>query len=172
MFGLLADFSQRTICIVPVYENARARWFAELLVGWRARTVVLSAEEHDRSVAIVQAACHACILTYAALVSHSAASIEKTFQLATHVQTALLALATRITSGDVGLYWSVQADNPYAGQAREDLISSLCAFHRAVGLGAREDLVSLFKTFSEQVKVELPDLIDLAARIIEVSKRK
>jgi prephenate dehydrogenase len=170
MFGPVADFAQRNVCIIPFAENGRSRWFTQLLMRWGARLTTLTAREHDRVTAYTQALPHAAILSFAAALTQAGEPHDLTLRLATPIHTTMLALAARIVSGEPSLYWTIQADNPYAAEARELLRLSLARLQEAVEAGNPLYLEGLFDGVVSTTGADHASLKDRASRIVDVAK--
>ena len=64
MFGPTADFAGRNLAVVKVRAGNRAESVLTLLRGWELNLIELTAEEHDRATAWLQAGAHAALLAW------------------------------------------------------------------------------------------------------------
>ncbi|UCF66272.1 MAG: prephenate dehydrogenase, partial [Acidobacteriota bacterium] len=135
MFAPAADFDGRHLVIIDLgLANGLRDHFRELLSGWKSRTSEMSAEEHDRATAYVQAGTHAAVLAFATMFARGAVSVAQLEKLSTSVSRSLLSMAARMVgTNDPDLYWSIQHENPFASDAREQLAEQATAFAREIG---------------------------------------
>lgn len=174
MFGPTDDFTRLNLCIVPIADGAApaAGEFRRIIGQWGARTVELSSEEHDRLTAWTQAACHFTLFGYGAALAGSGADWERLRQVATPAQEILLALVARVVSSSEDTYWQIQKENPFAAEARRQLLAAAgevdaaarqasdAAFAEMIrrvaghmaGASGRNDLKELSDHLAEQVR--------------------
>lgn len=120
------DNSMRgNISIIPVTPGPESSAFRDMLIRWGGNPIQTTADEHDRTMAMVQVITHAAILAFAATTSCSELLGSAIHGSGTPVQQGLAALAARVSSGDPALYWDIQKNNPYADTARQRLSQAL-----------------------------------------------
>ncbi|MFD4636540.1 prephenate dehydrogenase/arogenate dehydrogenase family protein [Lentzea sp. NPDC058436] len=137
MFAPALGFRDHAVAAVPVEVGRRARWLLELITGEGARVVELSAQEHDRVTAVVQAATHASVLALGKVTAELGISIDRIVDLAPPPHRTLLALLARITGANPEVYWDVQASNRAAAAARTALAGALVDLDALVTAGGR-----------------------------------
>lgn len=161
MFAPAADFSGLNLAVVRIRENAATARLERIANGWRARTTVLTAEEHDRLTACVQVMPHAALLALGAALADSGFEPATTGQVATPVHAAMSSLLARVLHGRNETYWSIQTDNPFAAEARAGLMAAL---REIDAMSSRGDDAE-FGQLVERISSHLGDAFDaLAAR--------
>jgi 4-amino-4-deoxyprephenate dehydrogenase len=148
MFGPMEDFSGRAVCVVPLRENSRARKFSALLAQWGAQVRLLTAQQHDSAMALVQALPHAALIAFGATLAGSGVSFDTLVGVATPVQKLMLALTARLVSAAPETYWSIQAANPHASRVRDALASQLGSLTEA----ASDDDAQRFRMTLEAIR--------------------
>ncbi len=121
MFGPELGMAGRAVTLVELLAGARTEWFASLLHARGARIVRLSAEEHDRAAAMLQALPHVALLAFARALAECELDLDAALCIAPPPASAAVALAARIAAGNPLLYSEIQAANPFAPQARAAL---------------------------------------------------
>lgn len=121
MFAPALGFAGHPVASVTVRDGRRGRALHDLIEGWGARVVTVTADQHDRLAAAAQALTHAAVLTFGIALTELDVDIADLDRIAPPPHTALLALLARIASGAREVYWDVQAANPYAPAARRAL---------------------------------------------------
>ncbi len=170
MFGPVDDFEARNVAVVPLNENERTDGFINLLTKWRANVTRVTAEEHDRTTAYVQAASHAAILSFAGAIARSGISYESFRNLSTPVQRTLLVLAARIASGDGDLYWNIQSDNPFAHDARELLKTELTKLAVTIDDDNSDEFSRLIDEVAKMLEPDKERLLEIAANLVDTVK--
>ena len=135
MFGPAAGIAGRAVIAVGQRTGPRAAELVRLLSHWGARVVPTGADRHDRLTATAQALTHAAVLAFGLALERSSADISELIAIAPPPHLAMLALLARITTGTPEVYWDVQAANPYAANARENLRASLLELEEAIAGG-------------------------------------
>ncbi len=132
MFGPGLGMAGRAVALVSLRAGPRTEWFASLLRARGARIVQLSALEHDRAAAALQALPHVALLAFARALAECGLDLDAALCMAPPPAIAAAALAARIAGGDPHLYSEIQAANPFAQGAREALARAVEQVGRAV----------------------------------------
>jgi prephenate dehydrogenase len=122
MFAPSLGFAGHPVASVIVRDGRRGRALHDLIEGWGARMVNVTADQHDRLAAAAQALTHAAVIAFGAALAELDVDIADLDRIAPPPHAALLALLARITSGAPEVYWDVQAANPHAPAARRALL--------------------------------------------------
>ena len=173
MFGPAEDFTGFNLCTVPMAEGdaaTRAEFFG-LLDRWHARRIELSAEEHDRLTAWVQAACHFAILGYGAALAASGASWEAMQRLSTPTQQLLLSLVARIALSDEATYGQIQKENPFAAGARAEIAAACGRLEQLSGGQPDPTFQNLFHHIAGFLSAEGGHLKGLSDRLVELVRQ-
>jgi 4-amino-4-deoxyprephenate dehydrogenase len=167
MFAPDLGFSGRSVIVVPYAAKGRARHFQKLLSTWRATTVSMSAEEHDRACAALQVATHAAILGFAFALKASGYDPATVAAIMPPPHRTLLALTGRILAADPAVYHDIQASNPFAAEMRARLREAQATLEASVAAGPAQfarDMSGL----REMLAHGDVDYAELCARLFEV----
>ena len=173
MFGPVEDFTGFNLCTVPMTDGTseyRAAFLA-LLNTWNARLIELSAEEHDRLTAWVQAACHFAILGYGAALAASGASWERMQRISTPTQQLLLSLVARIALSDEATYGQIQKENPFAAGARAEIAAACGRLEQLSGGQPDPTFQNLFRHIAGFLSAEGGHLKGLSDQLVELVRR-
>ena len=170
MFGPVEDFTGFNLCTVPMAKGdaGACAEFVGLLDSWRARRIELSAEEHDRLTAWVQAACHFAILGYGAALAASGASWEAMQRISTPTQQLLLSLVARIALSDEATYGQIQKENPFAAGARAEIAAACGRLEQLSGGQPDPTFQNLFHHIAGFLSAEGGHLKGLSDRLVEL----
>ncbi|AEH44813.1 Prephenate dehydrogenase [Thermodesulfatator indicus DSM 15286] len=146
------------IALWPSRGQTWFNWFKNFLEQKGAKTVVVSPEEHDRTMAVVQIINHLMLLALGKLMDTSGLDLKLIKDLATPSFERQLEIVARFADQDPYLYALIQFDNPEGQAMREKYLSIL---EDLVQIAARKDFekfVSLFKDvqkLSRNLKLDL-----------------
>ena len=173
MFGPVEDFTGFNLCVVPMGGGAAEPRdaFVALLKGWKAHHVDLSAEEHDRLTAWVQAACHFAILGYGAALAASGASWESMQRISTPTQQLLLSLVARIALSDEATYGQIQKENPFAAGARAEIAAACGRLEQLSGGQPDPTFQNLFRHIAGFLATDGGHLKGLSDRLVEMVRQ-
>jgi len=136
-----------TVAVTPVRAASQASLLLRSLVTWGGTILEMTADDHDRAMAMVQVIAHAAILSFGAAGEEFARTSSPL--ATTPVHTMLSGLVRRITAGDPALYWDIQRTNVHAAGARERLARNLDEFRRAIDSGDVDAFTALFRRVSQ-----------------------
>ena len=173
MFRPAEDFTGFKLCTVPMAEGdlePRAEFFG-LLDAWHARRIELSAEEHDRLTAWVQAACHFAIVGYGAALAAWGASWEAMQRISTPTQQLLLSLVARIALSDEATYGQIQKENPFAAEARAEIAAACGRLEQLSGGQPDPTFQNLFHHIAGFLSAEGGHLKGLSDRLVELVRQ-
>jgi prephenate dehydrogenase len=167
MFAPSLGMAGRPIAVITLADGPRAKSFLKLVASWGAKLVHLEAADHDRLVASVQAASHLSILAFGLALKELGADVGKLSSLATPPHLTLLALLSRLTSGQPEVYWDIQAGNPDAPAARAALRHGIDRLTAAIERNDPAEFVDLFEEMRNYLQDERGDLSKLCTQIFE-----
>ena len=175
MFGPSVNtLQEQRIVLVPGRTHPGSDWESWLRTSLRARGLTIleaSAEEHDRSMSIVQVLTHFSTEVLGLAMSRLSVPVEETLKFASPVYLIELLMTARhfCQSGD--LYGAIHMANPNRKAIVEAFQDSIGLWREAVGSGDQEAFSSLFEecseffgSFSERAMEQSGHLID---RLVE-----
>jgi prephenate dehydrogenase len=167
MFAPDLGFGGRGVIVVPYAARGRARRFQTLLGNWGATTVSMSAEDHDRACAALQVATHAAILGFAFCLKATGYDPASVAAIMSPPHRTLLALTGRIRAADPGVYYAIQASNPFAPGMRTQLLEAQRTLEASVAAGP-ENFARSIEGLREMLALGDVDYAELCARLFEV----
>jgi 4-amino-4-deoxyprephenate dehydrogenase len=141
LFGPSLDFAGQNVALTMFRGGGRATTFAACIRSWRANLTELSPEEHDRFTAFTQVAIHCALLASGALAS-SAQDPQALLRVATPPFRAILCLLGRMLRQNPEVYWDIQANNPFAAEARAALQREVAALDGLIKHGNSADFAA------------------------------
>jgi 4-amino-4-deoxyprephenate dehydrogenase len=168
MFAPDVGFNDQNVAAIAVRPGPRADDFLAWIERWGATVTSMSVEEHDRQMAIIQGVTHAVIIAYGLCLAELGYDPSAGAALMSRPHRALLALFARVASLDPGVYWSIQADNPFAPAARKALVSTIETFDSMVRAGERKEFDRRLHASKQQLAPMLDDLTAHAIRMLQM----
>jgi prephenate dehydrogenase len=162
MFAPALGFSGRPVALVDLCPGPATRAFAELLARHGARCVAVSAGEHDRLTAGLQVATHAAVLAFGLALRELRLDAQALVELAPPPHHAMLALLSRIASGNPEVYREIQAAHPDGPAVRESLRQALTALD---GAGEPARFAELVRQLTEWLGDRRPGLAEECAEL-------
>lgn len=125
MFAPDMGFGDQNVAAVPITGGDKSDEFCGYLRDWGASVTCMDAVTHDRQTAVTQALTHAVAIAFGDCLSPLGYDAGKAWPIASPPHRLLMTLYARILNKDPDVYWEIQADNPYASEARMALIQAL-----------------------------------------------
>ena len=170
MFAPLPDFSGRGMAMVVVRANERSAAFEGLVRSWGVDPCLLSAAEHDRTTASIQALPHTALIAFGATLANSGIPFETMWKLATPIHKTLLGLLSRVAGRDQSVHYSIQADNPFAEAARGDLQARIAALSAQVKAGDEAGFCEQLQQTYAWLKPAEPQIRALANGVVDLTR--
>ncbi|MGW1512489.1 4-amino-4-deoxyprephenate dehydrogenase CmlC [Streptomyces sp. NPDC002394] len=157
MFAPAAGMTGRPVAAVVTRDGPGVAALLRLVESGGGRPVRLSAEEHDRTVAVTQALTHAVILSFGLALARLGVDVRTLTATAPPPHQVLLALLARVLGGSPEVYGDIQRSNPRAASARRALAEALRSFASLAGDGPdpAEDLDGVFEELRRLMGPEL-----------------
>ncbi len=144
------DLRDQKVALWPSRGKRWFEWFRDFLSEQGAKAVVVSPEEHDRIMAIVQVINHFMLLGLGRLMEKSGLSLEDIKALATPSFERQLEIVARFADQDPYLYGLIQFDNPEGENMRQAFLAEL---EELAAIASRKDLETFVKLFKEVQKL-------------------
>jgi prephenate dehydrogenase len=149
------------VVISPVRGGSWLPWLGDVMRSSGMRVRQSSPEEHDASMAIVQALLHSSFVALSAVMSAAALPPAKALAWASPTMKLQLAMAARILSQDAGLYADLVVLNEHAPEQLDELADQL---HRLAGIARGRDRAAFVDAFLAARAAFGDTLADLADR--------
>jgi prephenate dehydrogenase len=165
MFAPALGFAGNAVAATRVAGGPRTEWLLGAIRRAGARVVELSAAEHDRITAVLQAATHASVLAFGRVVVEHGADPGALVDLAPPPHLTMLALLARMSGGNPEVYWDIQAANPGAPAARTALAEAVRELDGLVRAGDRAGFAWWLRQVESYLGARSGELRDRCARI-------
>jgi prephenate dehydrogenase len=166
MFAPLLGMSGRPVIAVVSRAGPRGNELLRVVSASGACLTRMTAEDHDRLTAGLQALTHVTVLAFGMALASLDFEVADAAALAPPPYTILLALLARIVSGTGELYWDIQAGNPYAERSREALINAAMRLHEISALDDQV-FVSMLRQTADLLGEKTETYRDLCGRMVE-----
>lgn len=166
MFGPSSDLRGRNVASIPLADGPLVAEVEAMLRSEGATVARLTADEHDRGVAVTQVMVHAALLGLGLASREAHVPAGTTRAVGTPVHQVLESLLARLCAGDPALYAHIQRDNPHAPWARRLLREALDRLDGASAAppGTLESLIGAAAPGAPAAALDLAERITDAAR--------
>lgn len=166
MFAPSLEFLGQNVAMVQIRPGPHTGVVEHLLLGWGAKVHHLTAQQHDRSTAAIQAATHAAVIAYGLALAALGYRTAEALPISTPPHRTLLALLARVASGNPGVYWQIQSENPLAEDVRRQLAAGAEHLQRLVAANDQRAFSEMMSGLRALVDDAGPGLPEFAARVL------
>ena len=146
MFGPdVASFAGQVFVYAPGREAAAAEPLLEQIRRWGAKVVTCSAEEHDRSMGIIQALRHFTTFAYGVFLSKLNPDLSVILQLSSPIYRLELEMVGRLFAQDPRLYADIILANPRNTQIIRGYVESLAPELAMIEARDRDEFIRRFE---------------------------
>lgn len=167
MFGPSLGFQNQSVASIDVNAGVLASEFKHYMESAGASVIDMTAEQHDRSTSITQAATHAAIIAFGMALDKLNYNADEVKPIWTPPHRALMALLARIVAADPEVYRDIQLSNPYAQEARKTLSECLIELDSNVMRDDRSEFAELFKVLKSVLGSNNKELTALCHKMFE-----
>ena len=115
------DFKGQVVTLTPVKENGWLNKVKTFLEEQGAHVEIISSEEHDYIMSVVQSLTHWVIISFGVTLKEIGFDINRSRRFATPIYEVMLDITARILAQDPNLYTYIQK-NPFAMDVREKFL--------------------------------------------------
>ena len=134
----------QTIVVCRSRAGSRAAALCQVLESCGAVLKDMSAEEHDRLMAVVQGMNHFHSIVFAHAMKALKVPIDQTMEVASPVYRIRMQLMGRILAQDPSLYADIHLYNPYVLPALKEFMNSAGQFFQEISNGSRSGCMDFF----------------------------
>ncbi len=139
------DLCGQKVVLWPARGKRWFSWFKQFVENAGGKPVIISPEEHDQAMAIIQVINHFMLLALGKLIDDSGIPLEKIKALATPAFVRQLDILARFADQDPYLYGAIQFDNPSGGEMRNRYIDIAKKLNEIAQKQDLESFVTIFK---------------------------
>ncbi|WP_168719007.1 prephenate dehydrogenase/arogenate dehydrogenase family protein [Thermosulfurimonas marina] len=154
--------SGQTVALCPGRGERWLSWFREFLEVRGARTVVLSPEEHDRIMSLVQVLNHFWLVVLGRTLAESGLPVDRVVALATPSFRRQLEILSRLALQDPELYTTIQFENPLGEETRRLFWQIARELSEVLARKERQTYLQTFKEVQALAR-EIGSLLGLSA---------
>jgi 4-amino-4-deoxyprephenate dehydrogenase len=172
LFGPDLGFADQNVVVTRRCGGPKAESLLSLLNAWGANLVYMTGEEHDRTMAYVQAATHVAILAFGSTLvrlGYDLSTVQKTF---TPPHRVLLALLARIVAAEPEVYWDIQRGNSTAEHVRASFLQCLSEIDETIRAGDQSGFRSMLEEIRSMLGLQMFPLAADAAVLLGANRNK
>ncbi len=140
------DLVGQKVAMWPSRGNSWFSWFKDFVETSGGKAVVVSPEEHDQAMAIIQVINHFMLLALGKLIEECGISLEHLKDLATPSFERQLDIVARFADQDPFLYGAIQFDNPEGEAVRQAYLKYI---QKLEEIARKKDMKAFVELFLE-----------------------
>lgn len=139
------DLRAQKVALWPARGERWFEWFKKFVEEAGGEAVVISPEEHDQAMAIIQVINHFMLLALGQVIDQSGIPVDKLKALATPSFVRQLDILSRLADQDPYLYGAIQFDNPAGEEMRRRYLASAEKLAEVASRHDMEGFVAIFR---------------------------
>lgn len=144
LFDSSVGFKSQNFILCPAKENNNSRWYREFLKSLRLNVIELSADEHDRQMAVIQGLTHISNISLGYALKKVGYGLNNAEKLSSPVYLLRLYTAGRILAQDEKLYSDIEMENPYSKETAKAYLDAVKELESAVEKGDKNAFERIF----------------------------
>ncbi len=143
------DLHGQKVALWPARGQHWFSWFKRFVESAGGEPIIISPEEHDQAMAIIQVINHFMLLALGKLINDCEIPLEKLKTLATPSFVRQLDILARFVDQDPYLYGAIQFDNPCGEEMRNRYLEAAEKLNKVAQEGDIESFVAIFREVQE-----------------------
>lgn len=144
LFDSSVGFENQNFILCSVKENKNSEWYRRFLKSLKLNVIELSAEEHDRQMAVIQGLTHISNISLGYALKKLGYDLDMGEKLSSPVYLLRLYTAGRILAQDEKLYSDIEMENPYSKETAKTYLEAVKEIESAVEKGSKKDFERIF----------------------------
>ncbi len=172
MFGpSVRTMQDQLVLLVPGRGDTWIDWISGFFEQCGARTLRMTAPEHDRAMAIIQALRHVATIAFGGALADLDADIEKTLELSSPIYRLETMMAGRLFAQDPELYADISLLNPRRAEVMDALEQAVSRLAHVVRSADRTAFIEEFQRvaghFGGYRDQAMAESIEVISRLVE-----
>lgn len=144
LFDSTVGFKGQNFILCPIKENNNSKWYRLFLKGLGLNLIELSAEEHDKNMAVIQGLTHISNISLGYALKKLGYDLGMGEKLSSPVYLLRLYTAGRILAQDEKLYSDIEMENPYSKDVAKAYLEAVKEIEESVEKGSKTDFERIF----------------------------
>jgi prephenate dehydrogenase len=149
LFGPSNNLKGKNFTLYPLRGKSYFNWYKKLLESLGLKIIVMSSDEHDKIMAIVQCLNQLSNLSFGYTLKKANLPIKKTEELSTPNYLLKIYPIGRLLSQDPSLYSDIEIENPYSKKIAKIHLKAIKEIYRTIRRKDKEGFERIFKETRE-----------------------
>lgn len=172
LFGPSAGFEGQNFILCPVKKGEYYVWYKEFLKDLGLNVVEMTAEEHDKNMAIIQCLTHFSNLSLGLALKQIECDLKLTQRLSSPIYLMRLYGVGRILAQDEKLYSDIQMENPYAKEMADLYLKSVKELNNTIILKDKEGFEKIFTSCRKYFGKVCDKSMQITTKLIKAMNNK
>ncbi|HII14885.1 MAG TPA: prephenate dehydrogenase/arogenate dehydrogenase family protein [Nanoarchaeota archaeon] len=166
LFDSTVGFKSQNFILCPLKENNNSKWYRLFLKSLGLNIIELSAEEHDKNMAVIQGLTHISNISLGYALKKLGYNLDMGEKLSSPVYLLRLYTAGRILAQDEKLYSDIEMENPYSKETAKAYLEAVKEIESAVEKGSKSEFERIFTESRQYFGDKCKKARDLTGRVL------
>ncbi|MFA5887384.1 MAG: prephenate dehydrogenase/arogenate dehydrogenase family protein [Candidatus Nanoarchaeia archaeon] len=173
LFDSSVGFENQNFILCPIKENNNSEWYREFLKSLKLNIIELSADEHDRQMAVIQGLTHISNISLGYALKKLGYDLSNAEKLSSPVYLLRLYTAGRILAQDEELYSDIEMENPYSKETAKAYLEAVKEIESAVEKGNKSEFERIFIESKQYFGDKCRKAMELTSKVLNfMGKRR
>ena len=172
LFDSSVSFESQNFILCPEKENRNSKWYREFLQSLGLNIVEMSADEHDRQMAVIQGLTHISNISLGYALKKLGYDLNNAEKLSSPVYLLRLYTAGRILGQDEKLYSDIEMENPYSKETARAYLEAVKEIESAVEKGNKLEFERIFIESKQYFGDKCKKAMELTSKVLNFMSRK
>ncbi|MBU2637898.1 MAG: prephenate dehydrogenase/arogenate dehydrogenase family protein [Nanoarchaeota archaeon] len=172
LFDSSVGFESQNFILCSVKENEHSKWYREFLKSLKLNIIELSADEHDRQMAVIQGLTHISNISLGYALKKLGYDLNNAEKLSSPVYLLRLYTAGRILAQDEKLYSDIEMENPYSKETAKAYLEAVKEIEASVEKNDKTAFERIFLESKQYFGDKCKKAMELTNRILNFMAQK
>ena len=172
LFDSSVGFENQNFILCPIKENDNSKWYREFLKSLKLNIIELSADEHDRQMAVIQGLTHISNISLGYALKKLGYNLDKGEKLSSPVYLLRLYTAGRILAQDEKLYSDIEMENPYSKETAKAYLEAVKEIEASIEKGNKTEFERIFLESKQYFGDKCKKAMELTSKVLNFLSQK
>lgn len=172
LFDSSVGFKNQNFILCPIKENKNSEWYREFLQSLGLNIVEMTADEHDKNMAVIQGLTHISNISLGYALKKLGYNLGMGEKLSSPVYLLRLYTAGRILAQDEKLYSDIEMENPYSKATAKAYLEAVKEIESSVEKGNKSDFERIFLESKQYFGGKCKKAMELTSKVLNFMSEK
>ncbi|MFH1064912.1 MAG: prephenate dehydrogenase/arogenate dehydrogenase family protein [Nanoarchaeota archaeon] len=172
LFDSSVGFESQNFILCPLKENENSKRYREFLKSLKLNIIELSADEHDRQMAVIQGLTHISNISLGYALKKLGYNLDMGEKLSSPVYLLRLYTAGRILAQDEKLYSDIEMENPYSRETAKAYLEAVKEIESSVDKSDKDAFERIFIESKQYFGDKCKKAMELTSKVLNFLSKK